>query len=165
MSFMPTAAVPPPTLPEERDDEPGVYQNDTQAPPTKWQPKRLKSKHKQILSLYAQGEPRVKIAAVFKCHPIFVSMLAGTDLGKAYIAEMQTHIESDLRNLTHKSVEAIRDGLQNGAIETKLKAAKLQLETTRDIGKGRGQESAEDLIARMLSIQAQNVQINISSKG
>lgn len=120
----------------------------------KWDPKRLTPKHRQILSLHAQGMRRAEIGALCKCTPEFVSMLASTDSGKAYLKELEGYLDGRMRALYKKTIDAVEDQLENGRGADKLAAAKLQLQVTGKLGKEKDEaESAEDVIQRIMNLQ------------
>lgn len=120
----------------------------------KWNPKRLTPKHKQILSLHAQGMKRVEIGALCKCTPEFVTMLASTDIGRAYLKDLEAYLDGRMRTLYKKTIDAIEDQLDNGRGADKIAAAKLQLQVTGKLGKEKDEaESAEDVIQRIMNLQ------------
>lgn len=148
------------SLPAAAGTDPASAPSTSVAKP-KWQPKALTAKHKTILSLWAQGESRQTIAELCKCVPEYVTMLAATNLGSVYVAEIQRAVDDRLNYLTHKSVEVINEGLANDQpMDTRLKAAALQLKAS---GRMKGDEgpanaTAEDVIARIMNL---NVQVNV----
>lgn len=128
-----------------------------------WEPKRLTPKHRQILSLYAQGMKREDIGALCKCTPQLVTMLATCEQGKQYLRNIEDAMDQELRGLYGSSINAIREQLESGSGENKLKAAKLQMQAIGKLGeKKEDRESAEDVIARIMNLQV-NVQINNGS--
>lgn len=127
-------------------------------PVEKWEPKRLTPKHRQILSLYAQGMKRYEVAAFCRVTPAMVTLLAKSEKGKAYLSEIEEHMDGRLRALYSRSVDAIEDQLVNGKGENKLKAAALQMKATGKLGQAQeDQETAEDVIQRIMQM---NVQVN-----
>lgn len=100
-----------------------------------YQLKELKPKHRNILSLVAQGVGRGQIATIFDITPEYVSMLCRMPICKQYIAGLNEVCEVQLEGMFGKSVAAISDALDNGSIGDKLKGARLQLEATKRIGK------------------------------
>jgi len=134
----------------------------TPAPKPRWNPARLTSKHKGILSLYAQGEKRDLIATLHKCTPEYVTMLARTESGSAYIQDIQRYIDERLDNMTAKSVQVIDEALaQDQPMDTRLKGAALQLKAAgrmQEDTSGKGGASAEDVIARIMNLQV-NVKV------
>lgn len=131
-------------------------------PDTKWQPKRLTPKHRQILSLYAQGMKREEIGNFCHCTPALVTMLARTDIGRAYLQSIEETMDQRLRALYSKTIDAIDDQLCNGRGADKIAAAKLQLQATGKLGTRQEEtETAEDVIQRILALQI-NGDVNIN---
>lgn len=140
----------------------------TQEQVRKWQPRRLTAKHRQMLSLFAQGVSRREIGALCKCAPEYVTMLAATDLGRAYLKEIEEHLDARMRGLYSKTIDAIEDQLDKGTGANKVAAAKLQLQVTGKLGRAQEEtETAEDVIQRILQMNVQgdvNIQVNNTAK-
>jgi hypothetical protein len=100
-----------------------------------YQLKELKPKHRNILSLVAQGVGRGDIAQICDITPEYVSMLCRMPICKQYIAGLNEVVEVQLEGMFGKSVAAISDALDNGSTADKLKGARLQLEATKRIGR------------------------------
>lgn len=101
----------------------------------RWEMKKLTQRHKQIASLLAQGEKNVVIADLMKVTPQYVSMLTRQPMMRAYIAEMCEAVGVRFESLFAQAVEVIADTMKNGSEAGKLKAARLQLEGTKRIGR------------------------------
>lgn len=125
-------SIPEPDLPED-EDEAALYEAE---PKIGWQMKKLKPKHKQIASLLAQGARNIDIAKMIGVTPEYVSMLTRQPLMQSYIAEMCQHTGLRVEALFEKSVDVIADTLRTGTESGRLKAARLQLEVTKRIGRG-----------------------------
>lgn len=123
---------PPPDDPED-EDEANLL---AESPTPNWQLKKLKVKHKQVASLLAQGARNVDIARMLGITPEYVHMLTKQPLVIAYIQEMCQHTGVRLESLFEKSVDVIADTLRTGSEAGRLKAARLQLEATKRIGRG-----------------------------
>jgi hypothetical protein len=100
-----------------------------------YQLKELKPKHRNILSLVAQGVSRGQIASICDITPEYVSMLCKMPICKQYIAGLNEVVALQLEGMFGKSVEAISDALDNGSVEERLKGARLQLEATKRLGR------------------------------
>lgn len=100
-----------------------------------YQLKELKPKHRNVLSLVAQGVNRGQIAQICDITPEYVSMLCKMPICKQYIAGLNEVVALQLEGMFGKSVEAISDALDNGSVEEKLKGARLQLEATKRLGR------------------------------
>lgn len=102
---------------------------------TPWVMKELKPKHLQICALLAQGMKNVEVAKLTGVTKEYVSMLLRQPLMKQEIARVCEVTGQRLELLFVKSVDVIADAMENGSHQDKLKAARLQLEATRRIGR------------------------------
>ncbi len=100
-----------------------------------WELKELKPLHRNVASLFAQGLKNVEIAAMCNITPEYVSMLLRQPLVRAYVNEMCEHVGTRMEALFAKSVDVIAETLDKGSEAGKLKAARLQLEATKRIGR------------------------------
>lgn len=131
--------------------------------PEKWEPvKGLSTKHKQILSLFAQGEKRSVIGKICGCTPEYVTMLAATEQGKKYVQEINAAVETRLEAMFDRAVDVIEESIdRDQPMETRLKGARLHAQLTGRIsndGDKRQTASAEDIVKNLL-LQV-NVQVN-----
>lgn len=130
-----------------------------------WEPKVLTPKHKQILSLVAQGMKYRDIGSLCKCTPQLIVMLGACSKGQEYLSFIEQQMDIRLRGLYSKSVDAIDDQLSNGSGENKLRAAKLQMQATGKLGKEAEKvDTAEDVIQRIMQLNV-NGDINIQVNG
>lgn len=102
----------------------------------KWELKKLSDKHKEALALVAQGLKLVQVAALVDYTPTYVGMLLRQPLAKEYLREMSEITGARLDAMFEQSVEVIANTMKNGSNSEKLKAARLQLEATKRIGRG-----------------------------
>lgn len=100
----------------------------------RYQLKQLKHKHKQILSLVAQGVDRQTISALMDITPEYVTMLSAMPICRAYLGEMSQAAGVQLEAMFVRSVAVIADAMDNGDTQDRLKAARLQMEATKRIG-------------------------------
>ena len=115
-----------------------------------WELKSLTDKHKQVAALLAQGLGPLEISALLEFTPQYITMLQRDPLFKKYLADMTEVSETRLDALFNRSVEVIASGLDNQASENQLKAARLQLEATKRIGKNiRNGSTSEDTANRL----------------
>lgn len=127
-----------------------------------WELKSLKPMHKNVASLVAQGFKNVDVAKMVGITPEYVGMLLKQPLVKDYIREMNEVVGVQLSAMFEQSVEVIRETMQNGSHGNKLKAARLQLEATKRIGRadphpGDGAGSVdrlERLAERLIGLQS-----------
>lgn len=126
-----------------------------------WTLKKLSQKHKTIVALHLQSMKREDIGKLAQCTPEYVSMLLQQPLVQEYLVDLERYMDTRLRSLYGKSVDAIERGLGSGDDEVALKAARLQMEST---GKMKGQEvekkSAEDVVAAILAHVNLTVNVN-----
>lgn len=122
----------------------------------------LTDKHKQVASLLTQGLGRSEIAKVVDFTPEYVTWLCRDPLFKDFMRGLSEFHEARLEAMFGDVVSVVQDGLQNGAIDERLKAARLQLEVTGRIGKNERPNAAVDssierlttLAERLLALQA-----------
>lgn len=101
---------------------------------------KLSPKHKQVMALLAQGLDRVSIAALVDLEPEYITWLSNDPLCKAYMEEMNQAVAFRMEALFSKSVDVVADTMVHGSAEEKLKAARLQLEATKRLGRAQGRE-------------------------
>lgn len=139
-----------PADPAEYSDEP-INARDADRPD--WVLKRLKPVHLQICALLAQGMKNVEVAAFTGVTKEYVSMLLRQAIIKQEIARVCEITGARLELLFEKSVDTIADAMENGSYSDKLKAARLQLEATRRIGRpdpfATGTSAPEDRLATL----------------
>ena len=137
-------------------------------PEPRWVLKKLRQKHKTIVALHLQHMKREDIGRIAACTPEYVSMLLQQPLVQAYLRELEQYMDTRLRSLYSKSVDAIDDCLGSGDDKVKLAAARLQLEATNKLGNAqKDEDTAEDIVARILSgvtVQVHN-EINVGNTG
>lgn len=102
---------------------------------TPWELTNLKPKHKQVAALIAQGMKNVDIARLVGITPEYVTMLLRQPVFRSYVAEMCEIVGTRLEALFAQSVDVIAETMQSGTPNEKLKAARLQLEATKRIGR------------------------------
>ena len=124
--------------------------------------KKLSQKHKDMITLSLQGLSREKVGEYCGCTPEYVTMICKQPLARAYLADIEAHLDLKLRGMYEKSINAIDSGLTSPKVSDKLAAAQLHLGT---IGKLKAvatdsKETAEDVVTAML-IQGNNVQVNV----
>ncbi|HEX6826415.1 MAG TPA: hypothetical protein VF077_08880 [Nitrospiraceae bacterium] len=125
-----------------------------------WKLQSLSDKHKQAAALLAQGCGPLEIGAVLEFTPQYITMLQRDPLFKKYLADMVEVSETRLDALFNRSVDIIAEGLDNGASENQLKAARLQLEVTGRIGKNmRNGATSEDTANRLARLAERLVKL------
>jgi len=128
--------------------------------------KRLTQKHKDMITLSLQGLSREKVGEYCGCTPQYVTMINKQPLARAYIADIEQHLDMRLRGMYEKSITTIENVMVNGRKDTdRLAAAALQLDAIgkRKLDGDEGKETAEDVVAAML-VQGENVQINVNTR-
>jgi len=121
-----------------------------------WKLQSLSLKHKQVAGLLAQGLGPLEVCRAMDVEgnesftPQYVTMLTRDPLFKDYLSHLCELAGVQLEALFVQSVEVIREGLQEGRMEDRLRAARLQLEATKRIGKhDRDSASNEDTVNRL----------------
>jgi len=100
-----------------------------------WVLKKLKPVHIQICSLLAQGFKNIEVAKLTNVTPEYITMLLRQPLIKDEIYRRGEFIGQRFELMTEKSCDVISEAMSNGNNTEKLKAARLQLEVTRRIGR------------------------------
>lgn len=144
---------------DETEDDPIRTTEDKPA----WQLKKLKPVHRQICALIAQGFKNTEVAAMTGVTKEYITMLLRQTLIKEHIAQVCEVVGVRMEILFEKSVDVISEAMTNGNHTEKLKAARLQLEATKRIGRpdpGAGltpgdTDRLERLAERMLALQSQ----------
>ncbi len=84
--------------------------------------KELKVKHRQIITLHLQGIAGTRIAETLHCSVGMVYNTISDPLAKKLIDHYISGVENDLEALLPLAVGAVRDGLNSGNMDTKLKS-------------------------------------------
>ena len=100
---------------------------------------KLTNKHKEALSLVAQGLSRREIGSVVGFATDYISWLCRQEVSKQYLQEMMDVVEFRVQSMTLDSVDTIADVMKCGTSDERLKAAKLQLEVVGRVGAGKNQ--------------------------
>lgn len=132
-------------------------------PQPEWVLKKLKPVHLQICALLGQGFKNVEVAKLCGVTPEYITMLLRQPLIKDRIAEICDVVGVRMDALFEKSVDVIADAMTTGNHTEKLKAARLQLEATKRIGRpdpNAGLEPGdvnrlEKLAQRLLALQTE----------
>lgn len=120
--------------------------------------RKLSLRHKQAISLVLQGMSREDAGEAVGFVPEYITFLLQQPLAKEYIAHINRAVSTQLEALYGKSVEAIAGGLRASDPDVKLRAAKLQLQTTGRLEpSGDEKRTAEDVVQAILL----GVQVNV----
>jgi len=123
--------------------------------------KKLSLRHKQAISLILQGSSREEAAEVAGFVPEYMSFLLQQPVAKDYIAHINRTVSVQLEALYGKSVAAVAGGLNALDPDVRLRAAKLQLQTTGRLEPDEGsRKTAEDVVQAILL----GVQVNVNTK-
>jgi hypothetical protein len=128
--------------------------------------KRLTARHYRIIGLHVEGKSLEQISRDCLITVSTASRILNDPLAQEIIKRMYSHRENEIQALGGQALEAVRDSLDKGQnVGTRLRgvAAYAKIRETM-MPKDKGQESAEDVIARMLGsnlIVGNNVQVNI----
>ena len=113
--------------------------------------KKLSLRHKQAISLLLQGLSREEAAEATGFVPEYMSFLLQQPIAREYIAHINRTVSVQLEALYGKSVAAIAGGLSALDPDVKLRAAKLQLQTTGRLEPtGEERKTAEDVVQAIL---------------
>lgn len=127
--------------------------------PTQVLLQKLSPKHKEAMSLLAQGVKRDIVAKICEFTPEYISWLTRQPVCQAYLREMNDFHSARLEAAFEKTVDVITETLEVGTEDGKLKAARLHLEVTGRIGRNDRQGVApegdflETLAERLVSLQ------------
>lgn len=127
-----------------------------------WQMKKLTQRHKNIASLMAQGASRQDIAKLADVTPEYITMLSKQPLMQQHIRSICELAGTRMEALFERVVDTIAETLDKGSEGGKLKAARLQLEATKRIGRADlsprsgndGADRLERLAERLIYLQS-----------
>ncbi len=153
------------TLPEEAGEEEELVLDRQEMRP-RFILKKLKQKHRDACALVAQGMKRELVARITGYTPEYISMLMTQPLCVAEVRRLNEYQANRLEAMFGKTVDVIAEGLDNGNIGEKLKAARLQAEITKRLGRNDapavGNETSE---ARLANLAHRLVGLLEQSKG
>ena len=138
-------------VPDE-DDYPSTQQ---------WTLQKLSPTHQQVAALVAQGMKLVDIAPIVSLTPAYISLLLRQPIFKQFVSEKCEAAGTRMEALFEQSVEVLADTLKNGSEGGKLKAARLQLEATKRIG--RNEQPSTDgagAVDRLERLASRLIQLN-----
>ena len=104
-------------------------------PATGFALKNIKPIHREVASLLAQGVPRKVIAEVCDFTPEYITMLTREPAIAAILEEHVQFAERQMLALTEKAVSVVSEVMDNGSDESRLKAARLQMESAGRLGR------------------------------
>ena len=129
------------------------------APPPGIILKKIGARHKEAMALIAQGVDRRTVAKICNWTPEYITWLQQQPLCKEYLVEMNEVVGFRLEALFDKSVDVIAEAMVNGSQDERLKAARLQMEATKRLGKHEQQPETPDsdrlerLAERLIALQ------------
>jgi hypothetical protein len=115
--------------------------------------KRLTARHLRIIGAHLSGLSIEQVAAEQRVTISTVSRVLNDPLAKTLLDRVYKSREEELHALAGQAVAAVRDGLDKGqGVTTRLRAVKTYAQLREVLlPKGVVQESAEDVIQRMLA--------------
>jgi len=123
--------------------------------------KKLSLRHRKAISLVLQGVSRAEAGEACGFVPEYITFLLQQPVAREYITHINRAVGTQLDALYGKSVEAIATGLTASDPDVKLRAAKLQLQTTGRLEPDEGEKkTAEDVVQAILL----GVQVNVTTK-
>jgi len=131
--------------------------------------KRLTHRHMQIIGMHLEGQSIEQVAYNNRVTISTVSRVLNDPLAQQLLKQVYSDKESEIQALAGKAIGVVRDALiGDHALSLKLRAVDRYVKVRETmLSKEKGPETAEDVIARMLSggnIIANNVQINMGDK-
>lgn len=105
-----------------------------------FQLQKLSEKHRLIASLVCQGIDRAAIAAASGYTPEYITMLKNQPLFIQAVREITSASAVELEGLFPMAVDIIKDTMESGNFDEKLRGARLQMEATGRIGKYRAED-------------------------
>lgn len=122
--------------------------------------RKLSLKHKQAIALVLQGMSREDAGEAVGFTPEYITFLLQQPIAKEHIAHINRAVSTQLEALYGKSVQAMASGLNHSDPDVKLRAAKLQLQTTGRLEPSEeSKKTAEDVVSAILL----GVQVNVNS--
>lgn len=136
-------------------------------PDVKWEMKELKPKHREVAALFAQGFKNIEVANMTGFTPEYISMLLRQPLVQAEVRRISEVAGVRLEAMFAQTVDVIGEAMRSGSHKDKIAAARLQLETTKRIGRpdpriGELDPSVDRLA--MLAERLLNLQSNVRSR-
>ena len=128
--------------------------------------KQLSIRHKKIIALFAQGMKVVDIAEIYDCDMQLVYKVLHDPLTQQWLAQWSEMVDKELEQLMYKSVNAIRDALDNENINVRLRGVdRMARMTGRFDPKDRdAADTAEDVISRALAIAEKGMDAIIQTR-
>lgn len=129
---------------------------------------RLTHRHYKIIGLHLEGKSIEEIANTLHLSFSTISRVLNDPLSQGILKRVYNHREEEIHALAGKAIEATREALTGDhPIGVKLRGVDrfVKIRETM-VNKEQGRESAEDVIARILSnakFVNSNVQINVNS--
>lgn len=130
--------------------------------------KKLTARHLRIIGMHLEGFSVEQIAVSMPCSIPTVSRIVNDPLSQVILKRVYEDRQGELQSLGGVAIQAVREGLgPEQPIGVRLRAVDRYAKVRETmLSKDKIDESAEDVIARMLSrmnITAENVQVNIGT--
>ncbi len=125
--------------------------------------KKLRARHKHVISLHLQGFKSTDIQRFLgdlgiKLNQVAISHILLDPLSQQIISKFHSQVDNDLRTLELLAVDAIRDALTGGSTTERLKASDQVFKVTgRSSDRAPGGDTAEDVIARAMQLAQSSV--------
>lgn len=126
--------------------------------------KRLTIKHRRMLALHLQGYSNIEIAASLECNPQTVGAIIRNPTSKILLERAYEEYQDRLKALIPLQVAAIRDGLIDNDPRVKLQAVDRHQSAMKEMGRGQGEVTAEDVIRRIIRIRNGEQEIVIAEE-
>jgi len=129
--------------------------------------KSLRTRHYAIIAKHLEGKSLEQVAIECRVSINTVSRVLNDPLAQTVLKRVYVGREGEIHALSGKAIQAVRDGLSADAIGTRLRAVDKYAKLREVMTTEKSDESAEDVIARMLrnaTIIGENIQINVGQK-
>lgn len=119
----------------------------------RWLLKKLKPKHRDICSLFAQGMKRSDIARLCDVTPEYVTMLMRQPLIVEEVKRMNEYAGLQMEAAFTKAVSVTLEAMEVGSTKEKLAAARLQMEVTGRVGsRGAPPQENQNMNERLVAL-------------
>ncbi len=105
-----------------------------------YQLQELSQRHKNAISLLAQGIPRETVAAACEYTPEYITWLHRQPVCREYLRELAESVDSRMLAMYEQSCDAMSEVLRDGKDEDRLKAARMNMEVIGRLGRDRDRE-------------------------
>ena len=113
---------------------------ETETERTPYQLQELSQRHKNAISLLAQGTPREIVAKACDYTPEYITWLHRQPVCREYLKELAESVDGRMLAMYEQSCTAMADVIANGKDEDRLKAARMNMEVIGRLGRDRDRD-------------------------